>query len=233
MFKKKLNIITILAISGFLFDFSCLAVKDEEGLPYIPSQHLHRELDAARLSNIKEPFYLIRHGKTRFNELHLIQGLMDIPLNETGEAQAHQAGDVLKPCGIKQIYSSSLSRAKVTAEIIRQTTGLKEPVKIERDLVERGRGEYEGKPDKFRFPEGYDTKEIETSKDAHKRYINVILDIAEKNEECILIVTHNGLVREFLNFIGEPTKSVGNAVPYRISPPTGENPLWKIEKLGG
>lgn len=44
--------------------------------------------------------YIIRHGQTDQNKLHMIQGQRDFPLNETGEDQARDARDQLRARGI-------------------------------------------------------------------------------------------------------------------------------------
>ena len=35
--------------------------------------------------------YLIRHGKTEWNELHRLQGRTDVPLSEAGREMARRA----------------------------------------------------------------------------------------------------------------------------------------------
>ena len=86
--------------------------------------------------------YIIRHGQTDQNKLMLIQGQRDFPLNETGEAQAREARDLLRSCGISfdKVYSSPLSRAQRTAEIV--TGGA--PAKVDPRLIEMDYGPYEG-----------------------------------------------------------------------------------------
>ena len=37
--------------------------------------------------------YIMRHGKTEWNELHKLQGQTDIPLNENGRKMAREAGN--------------------------------------------------------------------------------------------------------------------------------------------
>ena len=59
--------------------------------------------------------YLVRHGETDWNRTHRIQGSTDIPLNDTGRAQARRAGRLLAKRSWDGIYSSPLSRAFETA----------------------------------------------------------------------------------------------------------------------
>ncbi len=109
--------------------------------------------------------YIIRHGQTEQNRLMLIQGQRDFPLNETGEAQAGAARDLLRARGISfdRVYSSPLSRAQRTAEIVTgDATGKVEqssldsgenpseiesggiPFKVDQRLIEMDYGPYEG-----------------------------------------------------------------------------------------
>ena len=65
--------------------------------------------------------YVVRHGATDWNQSGRIQGHMDIPLNETGRAQASIRLAVLRATAL---YSSDLLRAYETAQIIGRATGL-------------------------------------------------------------------------------------------------------------
>ena len=89
---------------------------------------------------------LIRHGETDWNRDRRIQGATDIPLNDTGRAQAHEAATTLRErldlAGVT-IASSDLSRARETAEIIAGDLGLEAP-RTYRGLRERSYGEAEG-----------------------------------------------------------------------------------------
>ena len=44
-------------------------------------------------------FYLMRHGQTRFNVQHRLQGVCDAPLTEVGIEQAKKAGQYLAKQG--------------------------------------------------------------------------------------------------------------------------------------
>jgi broad specificity phosphatase PhoE len=62
---------------------------------------------------------LIRHGQTEWNRVERFRGRADVPLNETGLAQARATGaGVAREWQPVAIYSSPLSRAVKTAEAI-------------------------------------------------------------------------------------------------------------------
>ncbi len=67
---------------------------------------------------MQKQFYLIRHGETEWNLDSKMQGWVDISLNSTGRQQAYQAIERLKMYQIERIVSSTLSRARETAEIM-------------------------------------------------------------------------------------------------------------------
>lgn len=92
----------------------------------------------------REPFWFLRHGQTDYNARGLSQGATDIPLNETGRAQARAAAPLLAGRGIAGIVASPMRRACETAEIINETLGL--PLAFEPDLREVVFGGMEGKP---------------------------------------------------------------------------------------
>ena len=87
--------------------------------------------------------YLVRHGETDWNRQRRIQGLTDIPLNDTGREQARATGRALGRRAFDGIFSSPLGRALETARIIAGEVGLPEPSVIDA-LAERNYGEAEG-----------------------------------------------------------------------------------------
>ena len=72
--------------------------------------------------------WLVRHGFTAWNTQQRFCGHSDIPLSATGRAQAHWLARQLQREKIASIYTSDLSRARETAEIIANSR--KEPVQV-------------------------------------------------------------------------------------------------------
>jgi len=88
---------------------------------------------------------LWRHGQTIWNVEHRFQGQTDIPLDETGEAQAEYAARRLATLRPDAIFSSDLTRAASTAAPLARLTGL--TVTLDKDLRERSGGDWEGLTD--------------------------------------------------------------------------------------
>jgi probable phosphoglycerate mutase len=101
---------------------------------------------------------LIRHGQTEWNRVERFRGRADVPLNETGLAQAEATGRrVAAEWQPVAIYTSPLSRAVKTAEAIAQHFNL--PVQIHPGLADIDYGEWQGlTPDEARqrWPEEID-----------------------------------------------------------------------------
>ena len=87
--------------------------------------------------------YLVRHGETEWNRQRRIQGLTDIPLNDTGREQARLTGTLLTRRPITRVVASPLGRARETAQIISAELGLGEP-QLHDAFVERNYGAAEG-----------------------------------------------------------------------------------------
>jgi broad specificity phosphatase PhoE len=96
---------------------------------------------------------LWRHGQTVWNAERRFQGQSDIPLNETGQAQAERAARLLASLRPDLIVSSDLSRASGTAAALARLTGRE--VALDKDLRERHGGGWEGLNDaeiRARYP---------------------------------------------------------------------------------
>lgn len=87
---------------------------------------------------------LVRHGKTEWNGLSRFQGKSDIPLNDEGKCQAELLAARLEGWEPAAVFSSPLSRARETAEIIASRNPGVSPV-LRENLAEMGFGTWESR----------------------------------------------------------------------------------------
>lgn len=98
----------------------------------------------------------IRHGETDWNAAKRIQGQTDIPLNENGHAQALAMAFNAAHYDFSAIYSSDLSRAYATAQMVATRRGLE--IRKLPQLRERHFGIFQGitaEEGAQRYPEAY------------------------------------------------------------------------------
>lgn len=93
--------------------------------------------------------YFIRHGETDWNAQARYQGQVDIPLNDTGRAQARRNGEVLRAAiadpAAFDFVSSPLGRTRETMAIVRAAFGLTlDGVRFDDRLREMNYGHWEG-----------------------------------------------------------------------------------------
>lgn len=143
---------------------------------------------------------LVRHGQTDWNAERRIQGRTDIPLNDTGRAQALLAADTLRDGGWTRIVASPLRRASETAEIIAGALGLDAPATypglVERDygvgegtLVDDFHARYGGGP----VPGG------ETVEQLAQRAFEALGDVAsDAPGDATIVVAHGGVIRALI-----------------------------------
>lgn len=86
---------------------------------------------------------IVRHGQTAANTAKLLHGLTDLPLDETGERQAHLVAQrIANEIRGDALISSPLARARATAGAISNLTGL--DVQERPELREMHFGDLEG-----------------------------------------------------------------------------------------
>ncbi len=144
--------------------------------------------------------FVVRHGQTDWNKKMLIQGRIDIPLNEEGIAQAKLTASKLAEVPLDVIYVSPLLRARQTAAYINEGRNI--PLIVDERIQEEYYGDMEGKP---RSGEAYLTQR----KSFFKRYPNgegyldvvarvyPFLDEIKKTRkgQNVLLVCHGGMSR--------------------------------------
>jgi len=86
-----------------------------------------------------------RHGETDWNLAGILQGWMDVYLNDLGQKQARELASTMVSHDFSRIYSSPLSRALETAVIISRVLKLGPPT-CQEGLKERHFGVIQGVP---------------------------------------------------------------------------------------
>jgi len=164
----------------------------------------HEAVDA----EVKNKWFLVRHGETEENVKRVTQGHKDSALTERGIVQAKAAGEQLRHQGIELIISSDLGRCKQTAEIISKATGAE--IIFDAAFRERfmGDGEgltYEEQEKRFSPFKDYDDKtagNMETTRELEERVSETFskhrINHGHKN---IVIVSHGGAIRWLLKRI--------------------------------
>ncbi|MBL8932750.1 MAG: histidine phosphatase family protein [Kineosporiaceae bacterium] len=95
---------------------------------------------------LSEPcrIYLVRHGTTMLNRASRYRGRIDVPLDEGGWRDAWTAADQLSGVGLEAVYASPLRRARDTARIIADASGLT-TVTDHPGLLNLAYGDWDGK----------------------------------------------------------------------------------------
>lgn len=148
--------------------------------------------------------YFVRHGETDNNLEGIIQGQLDIPLNENGIQQAIEIKNKLKDLDIDIIFSSPLLRAKQTTEIINDS--LNANVIYDERLKEFFAGNMQGtkikdwsekEKEQFKlYPENYGA---ESNLEFYNRCVNVFNEIPK--DKNVLIVSHGGVYRNLYRYV--------------------------------
>jgi broad specificity phosphatase PhoE len=148
---------------------------------------------------------LARHGETDDNAQRVVQGWLDTPLNDRGREQAHDLATRVADLGIAAVWTSHLSRASETAQIVGDSLGL--TPRVDDRLAESKRGSWEGRsldeiaesePETwaawkrggadFRFPGGESLAE-------HQRRVLAALQAVRSSDQPALVVAHGGTIR--------------------------------------
>ena len=154
--------------------------------------------------------YFIRHGQTEWNVLGLMQGQTDIPLNDTGRAQAKQMAKSLQGITFDKVFCSPLSRAIETCQAVVDAS----QIVTDKRIAERYFGEFEGESAMLmRSRKFWNTNVNQTFERAESLFdfiarVYDFLDYVVQNckGQNVLIVAHGGVgmvVQSY--FLGKPT----------------------------
>jgi broad specificity phosphatase PhoE len=171
---------------------------------------------------------LWRHGRTAWNAERRFQGHSDVPLDQTGHAQARDAAPYLAAMHPAAIFSSDLARAAGTASYLAGLTGL--PLQLEKDLRERGGGAWEGLTDaeiRAAYPEAYatfippDGEPVESVADRVSPALERIADGLDESGPLAVVVSHGAAINLGMSrLLGLPERA-------RVLGPLG-NCSWSV-----
>jgi len=144
---------------------------------------------------------LARHGETLWNVEKIYRGRTDVSLDEAGIRQAELLGKYLSNWELEAIYSSPLSRALDTANII--ASYQKVGVHIAEGLIDFDYGEWQSlteqdakrlhpalhnewhnNPHNVKMPNG------ESLEDVRRRAIEVVNDVISQYQGSVVLVSH-------------------------------------------
>ena len=160
--------------------------------------------------------YIVRHGRTVWNKAGLIQGSSDVELLQEGIDMAIETGRGLADVKFDAVYSSPLSRAVNTAQLIMDARDEEQNISIDLRLSEMGFGVCEGEiyvppgeeggmlegfwdnPAEYKAPEGGDSFE-----DVIARAESFITHIEEthSDNERILVVAHAAMNQALMSVL--------------------------------
>ena len=173
--------------------------------------------------------FLLRHGRSLADDENKFEGRYDSPLTIIGKEQAKKTSQYFDNNEIKfdKILTSSLIRAKETAEIINQTQKL--PLIVEPLLMEKDNGvlageSKEGADKRFPLPEflspfRYSPQNTgENFVELHARAGMALSKIIGLGPGCYLLVSHGGLLNALVrNILGitYPVDKIGCGFQFR------------------
>lgn len=180
---------------------------------------------------------IVRHGQTNRNKDKIIQGRVDFNLNEEGRKQAYLTSKYFIENNehFDIVGASPLSRAKETANIIKDALGYKEDIIIFPDVIEREFGEADGcniERNIYTKIINDDVVGMEKSYEIQNRMINAIKNIVKEYEgKRILIVSHSHAIKGLLTGIDKTRSFLDNLNNCAINYFIVEDGQIKIDKV--
>ena len=180
--------------------------------------------------------WITRHGQTNLNKAHLMQGLTDEPLNETGILQAQEARERIGEVRFDAVYASPLQRAVLTASIIGGVE--KEAVITDPRIIEADFGRYERRkywmlgpamtlywafPEIFPAPAG-----VETVESLVRRSSDFLKELEKKGCGKVLVACHGGIMRALCGYLADRK----NGICWRPKPHSGEIRVFESDSGG-
>jgi 2,3-bisphosphoglycerate-dependent phosphoglycerate mutase len=188
---------------------------------------------------------LARHGQSQFNAKSLWTGTWDVPLTKQGRHEATLMAKDIKDIKPAVAYSSVLSRARDTLEIIlSENKWTRVPIHESASLNERNYGDLTGM-NKWAVEEQYGTKQFtkwrrgwnepvpdgETLQMVFRRVVpyyeqHILTDL--KHSKNVLIVAHGNSLRALIKYLDELSDRAVEA----LEMPFGEILVYTLDDSG-
>lgn len=140
--------------------------------------------------------YVIRHGKTIWNEKGITQGRTNNRLSKRGQMETYEVAEQLRDISFDVIYTSPLTRAVQTANIINKFHNIK--VVKDFDLIEIDQGIFTRRKKDSLTAEEQKLKnersklaKMETYEECFERVDNFLKRLKKCDFRNVLVVTHN------------------------------------------
>ncbi|MCR5402435.1 MAG: histidine phosphatase family protein [Butyrivibrio sp.] len=179
--------------------------------------------------------YVTRHGQTDYNKTRKMQGRTDVPLNKVGIEQAKRRRESIGDIKFDAVYSSPLSRAVQTAQIIGNVA--RDKIITDERIIEADFGSYELRnyynvglammsywsfPEIFPAPAG-----VETLKQMIDRTSSFLKELEQKDYETVLVACHGGIIRPIRGYLEDKE----NGIVWRPRPQNCE--IFVYESING
>jgi probable phosphoglycerate mutase len=170
---------------------------------------------------------LARHGETSWNALGKLQGHTDIELNDAGRSQARALAATLGGEALTAVWTSDLSRARQTGEIVAAELGLAAPT-VDAELRERRFGVFEGltrRECETQHPAAWrdwvaqvgEPPGGEPRAESAARLARALARIAAAEGGPVLVVSHGAVMRLWLmHVLGTTVPLVANGATFAV-----------------
>lgn len=160
--------------------------------------------------------YICRHGQTHWNQQQKLQGQFESELTELGINQALDLSSVASKWNISAVMSSSLIRAKQTAQICAESLSL--PYYSDSAFNERNFGDWQGcfrkdltnytqfRKDCYFSPETRPNSSGESTEEVRNRFTKGLLTFRAKHPsiECAMLISHGDAIDCFVSMFAHP-----------------------------
>ena len=179
--------------------------------------------------NLKNRYFIMRHGKSKANEEGIIisnpqEGINNYGLTDLGKDQVQKSSEKNKLLDKNTIiFCSDFKRAKETAEIVKKVIGIKEEINFNKRLRERFFGDWDKTAD-TNYPKvwqddpadpDHELNNVESVNNVLNRAKNLIDQIEnEYKDRKILFVAHGDVLQILSAYFNKINPGKHRSIPH-------------------